>query len=409
MWSGTCSLGSATSGSGKSGNSLATTPISGESTHVDLVRMTTAIVWFRRDLRVHDHPALARAAREHDRVIPLFVLDPALAGRSPARTAFMLDCLRALDGELRELGAGLVVREGRPREVLAGLKADAILATSDVSLFARRRDGAIEGLTRCPGNHVSAVDKPYAVFTPYMRAWLDAPRRAIEDVPKELRGALEPTAVPRGPDAPFALPKAGERAAWARAEAWLEDGIAAYADEHDTLAGGTSGPRPHPGRGAISARRLEQRRPRAVERRVGRRRSDGAREFRRELCWRDFFAQAMLHDSFKAPELRWDDDRALFDAWREGRTGYPLVDAGMRQLAQTGWMHNRARLVTASFLIKDLHLDWRLGEAHFDELLLDGEPAQNRGNWLWVAGTGVRRMFNPTRQAERFDPDSTYV
>src|SRR4051794_20353859 len=132
MWRGTCSLGSATRGSGKSGKSLATSPISGESTHVDTGGMTTAIVWYRRDLRVHDHPALARAAREFDRVIPLFVLDPALAGLSPARTAFMHACLRALDGELRERGAGLVVREGRPAEVLAGLKADAILATSEV-------------------------------------------------------------------------------------------------------------------------------------------------------------------------------------------------------------------------------------------------------------------------------------
>src|SRR4051794_9776842 len=392
MWSGTCSLGSATSGSGKSGNSLATAAISGESTHVVRVRMTTAIVWFRRDLRVHDHPALVRAARDFDRVIPLFVLDPAFAGRSPARTAFMHACLRALDRELRLRGAGLVVRRGRPAEVLAGMKADAILCTSDVSPYARRRDGAIAGLVRCPGNHVADVARirPYVVFTPFMRAWLDAPRRAVHDAPGELRGALRPTGVPRGPEPPFALPEAGECAAWERFESW------------PAAQDGPSELSPHLRWGTIS--------PRALEQRVARLRGAGARELRRQLAWRDFFAQLLLREHDLAPGgVSWDDDAALLDAWRAGRTGYPFVDAGMRQLAGTGWMPNRARLVAASFLIKDLHLDWRAGEAHFDRLLLDGEPAQNNGNWQWIAATGARRIYNPTRQAERFDPRGGYV
>ena len=366
--------------------------------------MSTAIVWFRRDLRVHDHPALARAAREFDRVIPLFVLDPALAGISPAREAFMFDGLRALDGELRERGAGLVVRKGRPAEVLARMKADAILCTSDVSPYALRRDAAIERLIRCPGTYVADVGriKPYVVFTPFMRTWLEAPRRDVEDAPGELRGALKPTGVPRGPRAPFGLPPAGEAAAWERAEAWLDGGIASYADRHDRVAGGTSALSPYLRWGAIS--------PRALEQRVAPLRSDGAREFRRQLCWRDFFAHVMLRGhGFARGGVRWTRSDARLEAWREGRTGYPLVDAGMRQLARSGWMHNRARLVTASFLVHDLHLDWRLGEEHFLRLLLDGEPSQNNGNWQWVAAGEVRRVLNPTRQASRFDRDGAYV
>ena len=362
------------------------------------------IVWFRRDLRVHDHPALARAAAEYDRVIPLFVLDPALARLSEARIAFMHGCLRALDAELRERGAGLVVREGRPADILARTNADAVLCTSDVSPYALRRDGAIDGLIRCPGSYVTDIGKikPYVVFSAFHRAWLDAPRRDVLDAPDELRGALKPTGVPPGPKAPFALPEAGERAAWERAGAWLDDGIAAYADDHDRMSGGTSALSPHLRWGTISARALEQR--------VAQLRSEGAREFRRQLCWRDFFAQVMLRGhGFARAGVRWTASAERLDAWREGRTGYPLVDAGMRQLARTGWMHNRARLVTASFLVYDLHVDWRLGEEHFFRLLLDGEPAQNNGNWQWVAAGEPRRLLNPTRQAQRFDRDGAYV
>ena len=143
----------------------------------------------------------------------------------------------------------------------------------------------------------------------------------------------------------------------------------------------------------------------------------------RQLAWRDFYAHVLLMHPGNAHrehqeryrELEWEDDAEAFAAWREGRTGYPLVDAGMRELARTGWMHNRARLVAGSFLTKDLHLDWRLGERHFEALLLDGEPAQNNGNWQWVSSVGVdpapyfRRMFNPVRQQTRFDPDGVYV
>ena len=388
--------------------------------------MTTAVVWFRRDLRVHDHPALARAAREFDRVVPLFILDRALLEgryRSAPRAAFMQACLEALDAQLRERGAGLVVREGRPEEVLAGLDADAVLWTSDVSPYARARDERVrralgERAVPCSGNYVADVSvprtsdgRPYSVFSPFMRRWERLERRPVEDAPRRLRGALEPTGVPDIAAAPFDLPPAGEDAAWERFEAF---DLTGYADAHDTLAGGTSALSPYLRWGCLS--------PRALEDRV-KGRGSGREAFRRQLAWRDFYAHVLLHfpDNLRREfqpglrDLAWDDDAEALDAWREGRTGFPVVDAGMRQLAQTGWMHNRARLVVGSFLTKDLHLDWRLGEEHFARLLLDGEPAQNNGNWQWIASTGVdpapyfRRMFNPTLQGEKFDPDGAYI
>jgi deoxyribodipyrimidine photo-lyase len=197
--------------------------------------------------------------------------------------------------------------------------------------------------------------------------------------------------------------------------AWIDGPVDAYGERHDDLTGGSSGLSPYLRFGCISARELEQR--------ASDRGGDGAAAFVRQLAWRDFYAHVLLHhpDNTRLEfqpryrDLAWDADVELLDAWTTGRTGYPLVDAGMRQLAATGWMHNRARMVVGSFLTKDLHLDWRAGEAWFGRMLLDGEPAQNNGNWQWIASTGVdpapyfRRIFNPVLQQEKFDPDGAYV
>jgi deoxyribodipyrimidine photo-lyase len=198
-------------------------------------------------------------------------------------------------------------------------------------------------------------------------------------------------------------------------DAWLAGPVDAYGERHDDLSGGTSGLSPHLRWGTISARELEQR---TLDRGGA-----GAEAFARQLAWRDFYAHVLLRFPDNARlefqpryrELAWHEDPAGLRAWQEGRTGYPLVDAGMRQLAASGWMHNRARMVVGSFLTKDLHLDWRAGEAWFARLLLDGEPAQNNGNWQWIASTGVdpapyfRRIFNPVLQQQKFDPDGIYV
>jgi deoxyribodipyrimidine photo-lyase len=404
---------------------------------------STAIVWLRRDLRVHDHPALWTAVREFDRVLPLFVFDDRLLeGRfaSGPRVAFMLGCLRALDAEFRGRGAALCARAGRPEELVAAVaaevNADAVFWTSDVSPFARRRDRAVThalaqaavAARPCSGNYCADVSlprtgagAPYSVFTPFWRAWQRLERRPVHRAPEAIR-------MPRGVDLgelparpkladelrePFCRP--GEAEGRKAAEHWLSGPIDRYADRHDSLSGGTSGLSPHLRWGTISARELEAR----SERRAG----TGAAAFVRQLAWRDFFAHVLLlhpgnaRHEFQEPmrSLDWDDDPDLLSAWKEGRTGYPLVDAAMRQLAATGWMHNRGRLVVGSFLTKDLHLDWRCGETWFERMLLDGEQAQNNGNWQWIASTGVdpapytRRLFNPVLQQRRFDPDGEYV
>ncbi len=404
---------------------------------------SVALVWFRRDLRLRDHPALSAAAREFDRVVPLFVLDRRLlAGRfaSGPRTAFMLESLRALDGDLRDLGGGLCVRAGRPEDVVpelaAELGAQAVLWTSDVSPFALARDRAVTealgaaGVAARPhaGNFCTDVSRPrtktgrpLTVFTPFWKASMLLDRREVLGAPARiaLPDDLDLEELPRSPRLhdelaePFCVP--GEQAARAEMTAWLAGPVDAYADRHDDLRGGTSGLSAHLRWGSISARELEQR---AIDRG-----GPGAAAFVRQLAWRDFYAHVLLTNPAntrlefqpKFRELEWDDDDKLFDAWCSGRTGYPLVDAGMRQLAATGWMHNRARMVVGSFLTKDLHLDWRRGEWWFERMLLDGEPAQNNGNWQWIASTGVdpapyfRRIFNPVLQQRKFDPTGAYV
>jgi len=403
-----------------------------------------AIVWLRADLRVHDHPALSAAAAAHDHVVPLFVVDERLTsgGRFPSgpRNAFLRGCLAGLDASLRTLGAALVVREGRPEHVVPRLAREVgaaeVLWTSAVSPFARRRDRAVTDALRTagiavspqPGGYCADVSvprtkagKPLTVFTPFWRAQGELPRREVLEPPRRLSlpDGLDPGELPAGPSLADELPEPfcapGEAAARAAADAWLDGPVDRYAERHDELSGGTSGLSAYLRWGCVSPRELEQR---AMDRGGG-----GAAAFVRQLAWRDFYAHVLLHFPGNARlefqpryrDLEWADDPELLEAWTSGRTGYPLVDAGMRQLAATGWMHNRARMVVGSFLTKDLHLDWRAGEAWFQRTLLDGEPAQNNGNWQWVASTGVdpapyfRRMFNPVLQQRKFDPDGAYV
>ncbi len=407
---------------------------------------STAIVWLRRDLRLHDHPPLVAALAAHERVVPVFVLDPALLrGRfaSGPRTAFLLGCLRELDEALRERGSGLVVRHGAAERELPALaaevRAQAVFWASDATPYALARDRRVRsglgeaGVAAVPGsgNFVADVGRPrtgagrpFTVFTPFHRAWERLERRPVHRAPAELpslprgvgRGAVPSLGALGLADelrAPAVEP--GERAARAALARFLEHDADAYDDRHDHLAGGTAELSPHLRFGTVSAREAEAR---AV-----RRGGAGVAAFARQLAWRDFFAHVLLHHPDNRlrehqPPMRgleWDDDAALLAAWQEGRTGYPLVDAGMRQLRASGWMHNRARLVVGSFLTKDLQLDWRAGEAWFMRWLLDGDVASNNGNWQWIASVGVdpapafRRLLNPTLQQRRHDPDGEYV
>jgi deoxyribodipyrimidine photo-lyase len=390
--------------------------------------MDTALVWFRRDLRVHDHPPLRAALDAHDRVVPVFVLDERLTeGRfpSPNRAHFLLESLRELRRALEERGGTLVLREGTPERELPRLAAEtgasACYFAADVSPYATARDRRVEAALResgvaprrTPGNFVADFAQlEYVVFTPFWRAWRRLPRRAVlgapraVPVPSDLAAGRIPHAAAESPY----LPPPGEAAARKRMAHFVRAGLEHYAERHDRLAGGTSGLSPYLHFGCLSARELEER-ARASE------------AFTRQLAWRDFYAQVLLrhprntrHAFQEALDgIEWTGGDDAFAAWAEGRTGYPVVDAGMRQLAQTGWMHNRARLITACFLIKDLHVDWRRGEAHFMRLLACGDVAQNNGNWQWIASVGVdpaplhRRLYNPVLQQRRHDPDGAYV
>jgi deoxyribodipyrimidine photo-lyase len=398
------------------------------------------IVLFTRDLRVHDQPALVAAARSCAEIVPLFVLDDSLLTRlaAPARMQFLLESLEDLDRSLCDLGAPLVVRRGDPVaetiRIACEISAEAVFLSEDVSALAharetrlRRAAGAARvAVTACPGNTVVAPgdlvpagSEAYRVFTPYWRRWSTCSLRSPVPAPVRMRpvAGLEPGHLPHpdeigaAPPAEGAGPKGGERAGLARLEAWLAaGGPKQYRETRDVLACGGSSSllSPYLHLGCVS--------PLALARRVASEKRGDV--FLRQLCWRDFFHQLLdAYPGLAREDLRpgrgWIEDLEALAAWKEGRTGFPLVDAGMRQLAAEGWLPNRARLVAASFLTKHLVLDWRDGAAHFLELLVDGDVAVNAGNWQWVAGTGAdtrpRRFLNPTLQARRHDPKGDYV
>jgi len=410
----------------------------------------TALVWFRRDLRVHDHPALIAALEQADTVIPVFCIDDRLLGgrhASGPRVRFMLECVSDLRRALAARGGGLVVVRGRPEVELARLAAEVGAVqwhfSFDVGAFARRRDGLVVSALRGLGAEgfahpgvfafenpralTTAAGEPYTVFTPFHRTWEARRKRPVLDSPAALPalpGSLAPGAIPdpdelaAGPPLEAAV-RGGEQAGVAAADAWLREGVARYDVTHDQLDcdDGVSRLSPYLRFGCLSPRALEQR-----LRGVGA--GAGANAYRRQLAWRDFYGYVMHHFPQNARlefreryrgTISWRDDERGFTAWCEGRTGVPLVDAGMRQLRREGWMHNRVRMVVGSYLTKDLGIDWRRGEAHFMRWLLDGDPSSNNGNWQWIASTGTdpapvhRRILSPTRQQQRFDPDGSYV
>jgi deoxyribodipyrimidine photo-lyase len=402
-------------------------------------RGRTTIVLFTRDLRVPDHPALAEAAAVSVRVVPLFVLDDSFLRSDyarPNRVQFLLGSLADLDASLRAVGSRLVVRRGDPvREALAVAQAtgaQAIFTSADVSAFARRRarrlaEGcaahgveyrAFAGVTVvAPGALLPAGGDHFRVFTPYWNRWRAVPLRARAPKPHRLvlPPGLPPTALPTLAElvtgaTSLDLMRGGETHARVRLVAWCRGDVRQYAKRHDALdTEGTSRLSPYLHFGCVSPVEVASRCP-----------TTGAGEpFLRQLCWRDFHHQvtaafpAIAQADYRPRGRRWRDDAELLEAWKAGRTGYPVIDAGMRQLAAQGWMHNRARLLTASLLVKNLGLDWRLGARHFLDLLVDGDIASNSGNWQWVAGTGndtrPNRTFNPIRQALRLDPDGKYV
>jgi deoxyribodipyrimidine photo-lyase len=398
----------------------------------------TAVVLFTRDLRVTDNPALWAASRA-ERTVPLFVLDDAILGSrfaAPNRVAFMREALIDLDGRLKAMDGRLFLRRGQVVEeamkVARECEASELHIAADWSRYARRREKALReacaeaeveltahpGITILdPGAVMPTGGDHFKVFSPYHRAWSAAEWREEVGTPRKLSvpsglaaGELPALAQLTDGEPSQQREPGGETQARKRMEAFLQDRVDRYDDGHDDLAGhGTSSLSAHIRFGCVSPRELAGA---AAEAR-------GGEPFVRQLCWRDFHHQVLAafpdlpRRDYRSRGDRWARSEQVFEAWKEGRTGYPLVDAGMRQLAAEGYMHNRARLAVGSFLTKDLYVDWRKGAWHFWDLLTDGDIANNSGNWQWIAGTGndtrPNRVLSPVRQAERFDPDGIYV
>ncbi|WP_326701220.1 DNA photolyase family protein [Streptomyces sp. NBC_01754] len=407
--------------------------------------MRVAVVLFTSDLRLHDHPPLHAALASADAVVPLFVRDDAVARagfRAPNRQAFLADCLRDLDSGLRDRGGRLVIRSGEVVDevcrIVTETGADEVHLAADVSGYARRRERRLGEALASRGCRMRVHDAVvtavtpgavtpsgpgkdhFAVFTPYFRSWSRVRLRTPFGAPRVVRVPDGPASEPvpersRVRGVSPGLAEGGEKEGRRRVAAWRRHGLARYEDRHDDLAGdATSQISPHLHFGTVSPAELIHR-----SRGAG---GPGAEAFVRQLCWRDFHHQvlaarpAVSHADYRPRGDRWRTERGAADdiaAWKEGRTGYPLVDAAMRQLLHEGWMHNRGRLVTASFLVKTLYVDWRIGARHFLELLVDGDIANNQLNWQWMAGTGTdsrpNRVLNPVAQAERYDPEGVYV
>jgi deoxyribodipyrimidine photo-lyase len=401
--------------------------------------MPTTLAVFTRDLRVRDNPVLAAAAAAGSTVVPVFVVDDAIIRRFRAhasRLAFLIDSLADLDGSLRDRGGALVIRRGRwTAEVIALARetgATAIHVADDYSGYAQRRLARLDeaargerieirrhaGVTLAePGALAPAGGRAYQVFGPYYQRWQRSPMRGRATTPQRvtLPSGLRHGALPALADLTSEQPapgrgQGGERAGLARLRAWAAGGLAGYAAGRDMLAAdGISRLSPYLHLGCVSARTV------AAE--LGGR--PGGEEFVRQLAWRDFFHQLLAARpdastrDYKSRGDRWRSDPEALAAWQAGRTGYPVVDAAMRQLAAEAFMHNRARMIVASFLTKDLYLDWRDGADFFMRELSDGDVACNQLNWQWIAGTGTdtnpHRIFSPLRQSERFDPDGEYL
>jgi deoxyribodipyrimidine photo-lyase len=412
-----------------------------------------AIHWFRSDLRLRDNTALAEAAARAEQMAMAFVFDDRLLLGSrvgPPRLRFLWDALERLAGDLKRRGHRLVLRRGDPvveiPRLLRETGAELLSFNRDPGPYAQLRDARIRTAVERAGARVldckdrvlfesaelrTRAGQPFRVYTPFRRAWLT---RSREDRPLPIGSIRLPRPIPRlaigrmprlaefgAADDRTRIPRAGEAAARRRLQRFLDDRIGDYASlRDDPAADGTSRLSPYLRFGLLSPRSCVEAALEVAAEFPGQ--VVGVWKWIDELIWREFYSAILeahphvLARSFR-PEyqaIRWEDDEDLFRAWCEGRTGYPFVDAAMRQLAVEGWMHNRARMVVASFLTKDLLLDWRWGERFFMQRLIDGEPASNNGGWQWSASTGTDaqpyfRIFNPVAQGERFDPRGRYV
>ena len=393
--------------------------------------MKRNIIWFRRDLRIGDHPALVEAIKNSDEIVPVFILDKQqIAEAGEKLLAYMGQSLRALD---ESLGNRLHIIEGDQVAVLNELiemyGVSEVHISAEPERYGAERDARVEAagikLVRTgssyavyPGRVVKPSDgTPYKVYTPFYKAWCAHGWRAPAPTPKEIKAPTPPDKYRAFPD--FVMPDgvnviaAGEAAALKRFKEFTKNGLDSY-DENRNFANidGTSKMSTYLKFGEIH--------PRTLLANLGE--SKAHDTFRKEIAWREFYADVLFNNPHtdtdyyvpKFKEMRYDKPGKQFIAWCEGKTGYPFVDAAMRQLQLEGWMHNRTRMVVASFLVKDLHLEWQLGERFFADHLVDYDVASNAHGWQWTAGTGTDaspyyRVFNPIEQGRRFDVDGDYI
>jgi deoxyribodipyrimidine photo-lyase len=414
-----------------------------------------AVYWFRRSIRLDDNRALLRACRDGQQVIPVFILDPTLLSHPTtgrARTHFLFESLVAVDAALRQRGGRLIVRHGQPVEELTRLVqetgATLLCFSRDYEPYSRQRDTVVTAAMQAlgvavetesdlllsePGEILTRTKNPYTVFTPYKRVWWEYPMLPVENAPERI---LTPETVtsqplptmdqfPIGGNSASQKPlvHGGEAEANRLLEAFLTAKVENYDSGRESPAEeGTSRLSAYLKMGVISPRRLLAgvQAMRLASMNTGR--ENGYTTFLSELAWRDFYYQILWHfpqvteGAFRKEynDIAWENREAFFAAWCEGRTGYPIVDAAQRQLNTEAWMHNRSRMITASFLTKDLLCNWQWGERYFMQKLIDGDLAANNGGWQWAASTGTDaqpffRIFNPVSQGEKFDPDGTYV
>ncbi|QZZ18805.1 deoxyribodipyrimidine photo-lyase [Leptothermofonsia sichuanensis E412] len=417
------------------------------------------LFWHRRDLRIADNLGLAAARQRSARVIGVFCLDPDILGRddiAPVRVAYLVGCLQKLKQRYSEAGSQLLILKAAPQEgiprLAACLSASAVFFNQDVEPYSRDRDRAVAAALREQGVEVhhfwdqllhppqtikTGSGQPYTVYTPFWRNWSRQPKadpcetlagtQGLTDQEQALArqaGAIElPTAKELG----FVwdrdlLVEPGEKAAQEMLENFCDRAITEYAEQRNFPA--------HPGTSQLSAplkfgvigiRTVWAATQVALENTRSDEARAGIQTWQQELAWREFYqhvlyffpqlAEGPYRDSLKA--FPWDNNEAHFQAWCEGKTGYPIVDAAMRQMNATGWMHNRCRMIVASFLTKDLLINWQRGEKYFMQRLIDGDLAANNGGWQWSASSGMDpkplRIFNPASQAKKFDPDAEYI
>jgi deoxyribodipyrimidine photo-lyase len=418
--------------------------------------MTTSIWWIRRDLRLTDNPTL-HSALEAGNVIPVFVLDPTFSHQSPRRRSFLYEGLDVLDKELRNRNSYLVIRNGKPvdtlRQLLKETHAITIFAEEDYTPYARKRDSLVAselplqlilGQTVHHPEFVKKTDgKPYTIYTPYSKVWKSMLAEIqLLPVPKNINTPADIKSEPIPAIESNPLFPAGEAEAIRRLKRFTTEitesteknllkpsvdsvrsvvnalpPINQYTETRNRMdLDGTSSLSPYFRFGMLGVRQAVKAAKQAQAE------SDSAETWLNELIWREFYIQILYHFPHVAKtafnvslaNIPWRNNESEFAAWKNGCTGVPIVDAAMRQLKETGWMHNRARMIVASFLVKDLLIDWRWGEAWFMENLLDGDLAANNGGWQWIAGTGTDaapyfRIFNPVLQSTKFDPHGDYI